>query len=581
MSKIQRKQNFINNANKKHNNKYDYSLVDYINNTIPVIIICPKHGQLKQIPKEHLKRNGCSKCGREKQNVNRTRTQDQFIEKAKNLHGTKYDYSKVKYVKSNIPIEIICPIHNSFFLKPVAHLQKRGCQKCGKMREIEKRTCNTDQFIEKARKIHGLKYDYSLTDYKKNDTDIIIICPIHGQFKQKPTCHLNGECIKCGINKRAKSKTFSTEKFIEIAKKVHGNDKYDYSETIYEKSKKKVIIICNKKRHKFLQIPNSHLNGRGCVKCSYEERGENQLLTTEEFINRSKKLHGDKFDYSKIIYKDYMSKVEIICKIHGTFLQSPSNHLSSFNGCKKCLHVGFSQISNEWINYLQITYPNLQYYHSKNGEFKIPNTNYHVDGYNIETKTIFEFHGDYWHGNPKLYDKDKLNKTCKKTHGELYQKTINKMNKCKELGYNYVSIWENNWIKGKKVLEKIQTKFIRRKKIREFPFVCKKCNFKTKTKSHYEAHCETEKHKTGKRKIRTDKKNKLCPHCKLYEASNNTNLLNHILINHKTKEEREKEYPNYCKLCDFGTFSKKVYDNHIKSKKHERKLILSKNIDEN
>ena len=105
---------------------------------------------------------------------------------------------------------------------------------------------------------------------------------------------------------------------------------------------------------------------------------------------------------------------------------------------------------------------------------------------------------------------------------------------------------------------------------KKFPYQCEKCNFHCKFKSEYERHCNTEIHKTGKRGGKKNKVSYLCQICKLYEGSCNTNLKNHILINHKTKEDREKEYPNYCKICDYGSFSKKMFDKHLGTKKHNK-----------
>ena len=106
----------------------------------------------------------------------------EFIEKAKKVHGDKYDYSKVEYVNSRTKICIICPQHGEFWQTPNAHLMKEGCPKCKgeNVSKVNRRT--TNEFIEKAKKVHGDKYDYSKVDYKNNSTKVCIICPIHGEF---------------------------------------------------------------------------------------------------------------------------------------------------------------------------------------------------------------------------------------------------------------------------------------------------------------------------------------------------------------------------------------------------------------
>lgn len=130
-------------------------------------------------------------------------------------------------------------------------------------------------------------------------------------------------CPKCvGKNK-------TTEEFIEEAKKVH-DDKYDYSKTILRLTRNKIIIICPN-HGEFEQTANSHLRGSGCPTCT-----KNKRKTTEEFIEVAKKVHGNKYDYSKTIYKGIHSKVIIICPHHGEFEQSPGSHMHNSCGCPSC-----------------------------------------------------------------------------------------------------------------------------------------------------------------------------------------------------------------------------------------------------
>jgi hypothetical protein len=101
-----------------------------------------------------------------------------------------------------------------------------------------------------------------------------------------------------------------------------------------------------------------------------------------------------------------------------------------------------------------------------------------------------------------------------------------------------------------------------------FEHVCEKCNYGTNVKIAYDVHMNTEKHKTGKNKTRTDKKVlDKCPNCD-YTTKSNMAMVQHILNNHSTKKERSEKYKYYCNSCNFGTFSEKLYDTHILSKKH-------------
>ena len=163
-------------------------------------------------------------------------------------------------------------------------------------------------------------------EYVKAKTKVCIICPIHGEFWQTPCAHLGGKgCEMCARITRSIKKTFNNEIFIEKAKQIHG-DKYDYSKVEYINNSTEVCIIC-KKHGEFSQIPRDHLRGYGCNKC--------RKSSTKEFIEQSKKIHGDKYDYSKVEYKNANVKVKMICPIHGEFWQTPYAHLKGC-GCKQC-----------------------------------------------------------------------------------------------------------------------------------------------------------------------------------------------------------------------------------------------------
>jgi hypothetical protein len=124
------------------------------------------------------------------------KTTSEFIEQARKFHGDKYDYSLVEYINSRTKVKIICPEHGVFEQTPSSH-KGRGCNKCGINQAISKITCNTEQFIEKARKVHGDRYDYSLVDYVNCQTKVKIICPMHGVFEQTPSSHYKSICNKC------------------------------------------------------------------------------------------------------------------------------------------------------------------------------------------------------------------------------------------------------------------------------------------------------------------------------------------------------------------------------------------------
>lgn len=182
----------------------------------------------------------------------------------------------------------------------------------------------TEQFIDKAKLFHP-EYDYSKVNYVNYKTKVEIICPIHGSFFITPSSSLRG----CGCQKCSNNFKFSTEEYISKAKKIH--PEYDYSKTFYDGSAKKITVICSK-HGEFKAWPIDFLKGMRCPCCRNEERKS----TTEEFIAKAKKVHGNRYDYSKVNYINVKTKVEIICPVHGSFWQRPDGHLSGF-GCAKCI----------------------------------------------------------------------------------------------------------------------------------------------------------------------------------------------------------------------------------------------------
>lgn len=431
---------FIQNAKGVHGDNYDYSKVVYVNNLKEVIIICKEHGEFLQLPKTHKRGNGCVKCGKERASSKRKSNVEEFIEKAIEVHGDKYDYSKVDYNKSNQKVIIICKEHGEFEQTPNGHIGGRGCVKCATQKNSDDKRFTRIEFIEKAKEVHGDKYDYSKVEYTNFTTKICIICSEPGEFFQTPSGHLTGrKCIKCGNNSRALLKT--TEQIIREFKIIHG-DKYDYSKVEYKNSQEPIIIIC-KEHEEFNQTARGHLSGKICCpRCLQLIYGKWNSSNTTDFIQKAKGIHGDKYDYSEVEYVKAIDYVKIGCKQHGIFTISPNSHLNG-SGCNKCF-PNHSKLQIKWLNFLQIYYK-ININHAENGgEFSIPTTKFKADGYCKETNTIHEFHGDLWHGNPKKFKPDDVS-FFGTTYGELYKKTIEKEQKIKELGYHLVVMWEGDW----------------------------------------------------------------------------------------------------------------------------------------
>lgn len=262
---------FIKKAKRVHKKKYDYSKVEYVDNKTKVCIICPEHGEFWQTPKQHLKGQGCPKCG-----GTYSPTTEEFIKKAKRVHGDRYDYSKVKYVNAVTEICIVCPEHGEFLMKPNSHLNGQGCPCCGLKKRIDASKSNTKEFIEKSKKIHGDKYDYSKVDYINSTTKVCIICPKHGEFWQTPSEHLSGHgCKKCNTSHLEKEVMLFLEE---------NNIKYEFQKRFTWLGRKsvdfylpnnKIVIECQGEQH---YRPVKYFGGekkyKECVKRDLEKLKE-------------------------------------------------------------------------------------------------------------------------------------------------------------------------------------------------------------------------------------------------------------------------------------------------------------------
>jgi len=187
--KLSKTELFIQRGNTAHNNKFDYSLVEYKNTHTKVKIICPEHGVFEQRPMDHIKGIGCQRCS----GKGLTMTQDMVIDRIKSVHGDLYDTSLVEYQANDQPVTLICKEHGEFQITPKSvFLQKAGCNKCAYQAKAAARRKSVEQFIAEAVVIHGTTYDYSqITEYKNSKTVLPIVCKTHGMFQQTPDAHIN------------------------------------------------------------------------------------------------------------------------------------------------------------------------------------------------------------------------------------------------------------------------------------------------------------------------------------------------------------------------------------------------------
>ena len=239
-----------------------------------VCIICPEHGEFWQTPSNHLHSEGCPNC---KELKYKEKECSDRVNKLK-IKYPHFDFGKAEYVNSYTPLICICPEHGEFKITPQSLNKGSGCPNCSK---THKNT--TEEFIEKSKKVHGDKYDYSKVEYINAVKKVCIICPEHGEFWIKPNSHLSKQgCSKCG-HKKGKYKEKYASLFIKKARSVHG-DRYDYSKVEYINNHTKVCIICPE-HGEFWQVPSYHTSGNGCPKCkmSWLERDIMKYLEKHKF----------------------------------------------------------------------------------------------------------------------------------------------------------------------------------------------------------------------------------------------------------------------------------------------------------
>jgi len=389
------KEQFIENSNEKHGDKYDYSKVEYVNSKTKVCIICKKldeitrekHSEFWQTPYSHLSGAACPKC------TGHFMNQEIFIKRARVIHNNKYDYRKVEYKASKEKVHIICPEHGEFLQTPDSHLQGQGCSKCSKVYRY-----NSNEWIENAKTVHGNRYDYSKVVYVNNSAKICIICKEHGEFSQTPANHIKGKnCPKC--TGHFLDKNFFLHKAKEVYKDKKGNPLYDYSLVDYNDSSTLVTIICHKidpvtgKEHgEFSKTPNKHLSGQGCPICGNESGGLKNRLTKEQFLKRA---YPDKYNYLTE-YTTAKTKIHLQCKkCNHEFWQEAFSHLSGC-GCPICNESKLEKDVTKYLNEHNIRYEKqkkFEWLRRQSLDFYLPDYNVAVECQGIQHFEPKDFFG--------------------------------------------------------------------------------------------------------------------------------------------------------------------------------------------
>ena len=237
-----------------------------------------------------------------------------------------------------------------------------------------KEKLNIDDIIKRFNIYHNNYYTYNITKYKSTTDTIVILCPKHGEFKQTIANHFKHGCYECAKIKLANIKRGNIETYINKCNIIY-NNKYDYSKVIFNKLKDKVEIICTEHGSFFVSLDN-HMNKKiGCKKCTIHKSGK---FKPKEIM----------YDYSKVKYINSKTKIEIICPIHGSFFQTPNNHLSKNHKCPSCSLISKS---NLFISNLDNYLNKLNSFHS----YKYDYSKFVYMGYNKKSIIICQIHGEF------------------------------------------------------------------------------------------------------------------------------------------------------------------------------------------
>ena len=297
----------------------------------------------------------------------------------------------------------------------------------------------TAQYVARITAVHGSVYDYSSVRYLRSNGPIQVRCRVHGIFTQRADVHLAGAgCRPCN-HKEGVEKLRLTEK--DIISRIRAD-----TPGFIKRTEEGIVLRCLTHGRVVAKLRDRYTSCYMCPECAAARRLQVSKKTTADFIADARQVHGKKYRYKKTDYVRNSSNVTITCPTHGDFLQTPNAHLSG-RGCAQCSTHGYSRIAVKWVKQEARARGLKGVQHAlSGGEFRLPGTRYKVDGYHAATKTVFEFHGDAFHGNPEVYAPySKPNPFSTKFACRLHRETKLREERIRSLGYTLVTIWERDF----------------------------------------------------------------------------------------------------------------------------------------
>jgi very-short-patch-repair endonuclease len=356
-------------------------------------------------------------------------TTEEFIKRAKEVHGDTYDYSETIYKDRHLKVKIICKTHGLFEQCAKSHIYGSGCRECGFKKQGKNRKLTTEDFINRMISTYGEnKFDFTLTKYNSAKENIRFKCIKHNNIisKQALSCFdkFMDPCNICHRENVPLVEIKTTEEFIQEAIKVHGENRYNYDKVIYEKKSGKVTIICNECQNEFKQAVHCHLDKNGCPICARKNTSIKNKSNTETFIEKAIKIHGNLYDYSLVEYKGVNGTVKIICKKegHGVFEQSCGHHLQN-QGCKKCAIEKYSGTNK--LSHDEFIKKALEV-HGDKYDYSI--TKYINSDTNIDVICKKNNHGIFTIRPDGFLDKGGCKLCVNKSEGKIYDELIKKYN---------------------------------------------------------------------------------------------------------------------------------------------------------
>ena len=344
------KAQFIKRAQLVHGaGRYFYELVEYRSSRAAVKIICPRegHGEFLQAPTSHLRGAGCPLCAVEAIKASQRASREEIMARAVNVHGDRYDYSKVNYINIDTPVLIHCRLHGPFYQTPYQHIQNKcGCPECGLLGRATSKRTSADEYEQRALEVHNSRYSYPRLEAEIGKSQLVratvtVICPDHGEFAQNAANHLYGAaCPKCGLNRCTSVRAITREKLLERLTDVHGSTYSYLNLEEYRDTSSRLRINCPDPTHPpFEQTVREHLQGRGCRRCGHIRRGaQERSMFVASFLSRASVLHREaNYTYPQLATEltGARSMITVKCPRHGIFRQNATGHLTG-RGCAKC-----------------------------------------------------------------------------------------------------------------------------------------------------------------------------------------------------------------------------------------------------